>query len=267
MSTSLEDQVVFVTGGGSGIGAAVAARFAEAGAQVVIGDVKSAEADAVAGELRAAGGDADAISIDVTDEVALEAAIVGIVARRGGLDHVVCCAGIASRHTIAQMPPETWRRVVDVNLTGGFLATKFAQAPIAARGGGSITLISSIAAEHIAYNSGAHYAASKSALTGFVRHAAFELGRQQIRVNVVGPGPMSNRMGGGEIPAERQKATVRDLPLQRMVEPRDIAEVCVFLASPSARAITGVYLPVDNGFLTNRGAAYERYFEAHGEAF
>jgi NAD(P)-dependent dehydrogenase (short-subunit alcohol dehydrogenase family) len=267
MSRSLDGQVVFVTGGGSGIGAAVATRFAQAGAAVVIGDVKSDQAESVAAGLRANGFACRGVSIDVTDEAALEACVAGIVSRDGGLDHVVCCAGIASRHTIAQMPPETWRRVIDVNLTGGFLATKFAQAAIAARGGGTITLISSIAAEHIAYNSGAHYAASKAALTGFVRHAAFELGRQGIRVNVVGPGPMSNRMGGGDVPPERQQATMRNLPLQRMVEPSDVAEVCAFLASPAARAVTGVYLPVDNGFLTNRGAAYQRYFEAHEEAF
>jgi NAD(P)-dependent dehydrogenase (short-subunit alcohol dehydrogenase family) len=120
---------------------------------------------------------------------------------------------------------------------------------------------------HIAYQSGAHYAASKSALTGLVRHAAFELGRRQIRVNAVGPGPMTNRMGGGETEVERRRATIRNLPLQRMVEPSDVANVCLFLASPAARAITGVYLPVDNGFLTGRGAAYARYFEAHEEAF
>lgn len=157
--------------------------------------------------------------------------------------------------------------MIDVNLTGAFLPIKAAQGAIAARGGGSITLISSIAADHIAYLSGVHYASSKAALIGLVRHAAFELGRRGVRVNTVGPGPMSNRMGGGPSDPERQKASARNLPLQRVVEPQDIAEVCAFLASPAARAVTGVYLPVDCGFLTGRGVNYRAYFDAHDEAF
>jgi 3-oxoacyl-[acyl-carrier protein] reductase len=264
---SRQGQVVFVAGGGSGIGAAVAARFAGDGATVVVGDIEADQAKAVADDLRRQGHHSDAAGLDVTDERAMEACIAGVVAAHGGLDHVVCAAGIATRHTIAQMPVEVWRRVIDVNLTGAFLATKFAAGAIAQRGGGSITVISSIAAEHIAYHSGVHYAASKSALTGLVRQAAFELGRLNIRVNAVAPGPMSNRMGGGENDPERRKASAGNLPLQRVVEPVDIAEVCAFLASPAARAVTGVYLPVDNGFLTGRGVAYQAYFEAHDERF
>jgi NAD(P)-dependent dehydrogenase (short-subunit alcohol dehydrogenase family) len=193
--------------------------------------------------------------------------VAEIVETAGGLDHVVSAAGIAARPTITQMPPETWRRVIDVNLTGAFLAIKYAEAAITARGGGSITLISSVAAAHVAYLSGVHYAASKTALTGLVRHAAFELGRKQVRINAVGPGPMSNRMGGGVSDPERRAAAARNVPLQRVVEPEDVAEVCAFLASPAARAITGVYLPVDCGFLTGRGVQYAPYFTAHDEAF
>jgi hypothetical protein len=264
---SFEGKVALVTGGGSGIGAAVARRFAEGGAAVVVADVNAEQADAHAAALRAGGLTCEARGLDVTDAAALEAAVGAIVAQHGGLDHAVACAGIASRHTIPQMPPETWRRVIDVNLTGAFLAIKYAQGAIAARGGGSITVISSIAAEHIAYMSGVHYAASKSAITGLVRHAAFELGRRGVRVNAVGPGPMSNRMGGGPVDPDRRRVNARNLPLQRLVEPEDIAEVCAFLASPAARAVTGVYLPVDSGFLTGRGVNYRAYFEAHDEAF
>jgi NAD(P)-dependent dehydrogenase (short-subunit alcohol dehydrogenase family) len=262
-----EGQVVLVTGGGSGIGAAVVRKFAAEGASVAVADVNVAHGEAIAAAERSAGRRCVALALDITDAAAVEAAIGEIVAREGGLDHIVSCAGVATRHTIAQMPVEAWRRVIDVNLTGAFIAAKFGQAAIAGRGGGSITVISSIAAEHIAYLSGVHYAASKSALTGFVRHAAFELGRKNIRVNAVAPGPMSNRMGGGEIDPARQQASASNLPLQRVVEPEDIAEVCAFLASPAARAVTGVYLPVDSGFLTGRGVNYPRYFEAHDEPF
>jgi 3-oxoacyl-[acyl-carrier protein] reductase len=264
---SLEGQIALVTGGGSGIGAAVAAHFARLGAKVVVGDNRPDQANAVAADLRAGGYSVEAAGLDVTDETAMAACVEGLVAANGGLDHLVAAAGIATRHTIAQMPVEVWRRVIDVNLTGAFVAIKVAADAIGRRGGGTITLISSIAAEHLAYHSGAHYAASKTALTGLVRQAAFELGRRNIRVNAVAPGPMTNRMGGGETDPERRKASARNLPLQRVVEPADIAEVCAFLASPAARAVTGAYLPVDNGFLTGRGVAYRGYFEAHEEGF
>jgi 3-oxoacyl-[acyl-carrier protein] reductase len=262
-----DSQAVLVIGGGSGIGAATARKFASLGASVTIADIVGDNAERTAAGIRQAGQAAVSRALDVTDAAAVEAAVAEVAQRDGGLDHLVCCAGVASRHTIPQMTPETWRRVIDVNLTGAFLAIKYGEAAIAKRGGGSITVISSIAAEHIAYLSGVHYASSKAALTGLVRHAAFELGRKQIRINAVGPGPMSNRMGGGASDPARQAASARNLPLQRVVEPEDIAEVCAFLASPAARAVTGVYLPVDCGFLTGRGVRYEPYFEAHGEAF
>jgi len=255
-----------VTGAGSGIGAAVAERFARGGAHVGVLDVNRAGAEATVGQLKAAGLSAEALVCDVSDAEALEAAIGALADPRGGLDAAVCAAGVASRHTIPQMDAAVWRRVIDINLTGAFLGLKSAAAH-AAPAGAAITIVSSVAAEHIAYLSGVHYASSKAGITGLVRHAAFELGRRNIRVNAVGPGPMSNRMGGAPADPAQQAASARNLPLQRVVEPDDIGEVCWFLASPAARAVTGVYLPVDCGFLTSRGAPYQRYFEAHGEAF
>lgn len=259
-------KTALVTGAGSGIGAAAARRFAEGGAHVGVLDRNGEAARATAARLTEAGLSAEALVCDVTDAQALEAAVAGLAERHGGIDAAVCAAGVASRHTIAQMSPQDWRQVIDVNLTGAFLGLKFTAAHASAAGC-AIAIVSSVAAEHIAYLSGVHYASSKAGITGLVRHAAFELGRRNIRVNAVGPGPMSNRMGGGQVDPARQAASARNLPLQRVVEPDDVAEVCWFLASPAARAVSGVYLPVDCGFLTSRGAPYRAYFELHEEAF
>jgi len=267
MARGFESSVVLVAGGGSGIGAAVAERFGGGGAQVVIGDIRGDRASETAARLRGSGLACDSFAVDVSQEREVERWLDEVVARHGGLDHLVDCAGISGRLTIPQMTVEQWRRVIDVNLTGAFVLLKLSQPHLAQRGGGSITVISSVAADHIAYLGGVHYAASKTALTGLVRHAAFEMGRQNIRVNAVGPGPMRNAMGGRERSLEDRQAAARNVPLQQVVEPQDIAEACAFLASPAARMVTGVYLPVDGGFLTGRGVNYRRYFELHGEAF
>ena len=258
-------RVVLVAGAAAGIGAAVARSFARAGAHVALADVQSCE-DTLT-QISRAGGASEAFSLDVTEQPRVEAVLRELVDRAGGLHHVVNCAGLASRHTLAQMPAPAWRRVVEVNLTGGFILIKAAEPHIAAAGGGSVTLISSVAAEHIAYFSGAHYAASKAGQLGLVRHAAFELGRRGIRINAIGPGPMSNRMGGGQHSAETLHRTARNLPLQQVVEPEDVANACLFLSSSMARAITGVYLPVDAGFLTARGQPYRPYFDLHDASF
>jgi NAD(P)-dependent dehydrogenase (short-subunit alcohol dehydrogenase family) len=259
-------KTALVTGAGSGIGAAIARRFAEAGAHVAVLDTREDGVAAVVDAILAAGLSAEGFVCDVTDDATFLPLVEAFAKPRGGLDAVAGAAGIASRHTIPQMSAAEWRRVIDVNLTGAFLTIKAAAAN-ASGPGASVTVISSIASRHIAYLSGVHYAASKAALDGLVRHAAFEFGRHGFRVNAVAPGPMSNRMGGGDIPPERQAATAANLPLQRVVEPEDIAEACHFLASPAARAITGVVLPVDAGFLTGRGVAYRPYFDLHDEAF
>lgn len=265
MRPDFKGKVVLVAGAATGIGAAVALGFAQAGARVVVSDI-APTTDTLAA-IAAAGGSAADLPFDVTDAQAVETALAEVMAQHGALHHVVVCAGIATRHTIGQMPVETWRRVIDVNLTGGFLLIKAAEPHLTASGGGSVTLISSVAARHVAYFSGAHYAASKTAQLGLVRHAAFELGRLGIRVNAIGPGPMRNRMGGEAHSDAQLKASSRNLPLQQVVDPEDIADACLFLASPMARSITGVYLPVDGGFLTSRGQPYRTYFDLHEAPF
>ncbi|MCP5431969.1 MAG: SDR family oxidoreductase [Alphaproteobacteria bacterium] len=268
MEISFAGKVALVTGAAAGIGAALARGFAGAGAKVLLCDVLDEKGEAEAASIRKAGGEARYVRLDVSDETAI-GALVGEVAREwGGIDVLLSNAGIAGTYTIPQLPGEHWRRVLEVNLSASFYLTKAVAPSMRARGGGTILVTSSVAAEHVAYFSGAHYATTKTALIGFVRHAAFELGRHRIRVNALLPGPMANRMGAaGRHSDGRLAATAANMPLQRAVEPEDVAHAALFLASPYASAITGVALPVDVGFLTGRGVALAPYFALHGEAF
>ncbi|NWG46332.1 MAG: SDR family oxidoreductase [Alphaproteobacteria bacterium] len=266
MRIDFKDRVVLVTGAAAGIGAATARAFAHAGARVLLLDLLEEAGEAEAAALRQRGLAARFRPLDVADEADIGVMVAEVTAAWGGVDVVFSNAGIAGTFTIPQLTGEHWRRVLEVNLSASFYLTKAVTPSMIERGGGSIIITSSVAAEHVAYYSGVHYATTKTALKGFVRHAAFELGRHQIRVNAIGPGPMSNRMyAGGRHEAERLEAMAQNQPLQRPVEPEDIAHAAAFLASPLASAITGVYLPVDGGFLTGRNASQRGYFKVHNE--
>src|SRR5436190_1453206 len=128
-------------------------------------------------------------------------------------------------------------------------------------GGGAIVNIASVAGRRISFGGGANYSASKAGLLGFTRHAAYELAPDKIRVNAVCPGPTATAFGGGQVPsAERKAERAKKIPLGRMVEPDDIADAVLFLASDMARMCTGIALDVDGGVLISNDIPYEEYF-------
>jgi NAD(P)-dependent dehydrogenase (short-subunit alcohol dehydrogenase family) len=129
------------------------------------------------------------------------------------------------------------------------------------RGGGAIVNIASVAGRRISFGGGANYTSSKAGLLGFTRHAAYELAPDQIRVNAVCPGPTATAFGGGQVPSNEQKAQrAKKIPLGRMVEPEDIADAVLFLASDRARMCTGIALDVDGGVLISNNVPYDEYF-------
>lgn len=258
MTAVLTGKVALVTGGGNGIGAASCRVLATAGARVAVIDRNGAAAQSVAAEI---GGGATGHPLDVSDGAAVARLAGEIAAREGGIDILVNSAGTITRQTIAEMPAADWDRVIAVNLRGPFNGTQAVIPHMRRRGGGAIVNVASVAGRRISFGGGANYTASKAGLLGFTRHAAYELAPDRIRVNAVCPGPTATGFGGGQVPSEQQKAErANKIPLGRMVEPEDIADAVLFLASDASRMCTGIALDVDGGVLISNDIPYEQYF-------
>ena len=201
------------------------------------------------------------MQLDVSDGEAFARLAADIAAKEGGIDVLVNSAGTITRQTIAAMPAADWDRIMAVNLRGPFNGTQAVIPHMKNRGGGAIVNIASVAGRRISFGGGANYSASKAGLLGFTRHAAYELAPDKIRVNAVCPGPTATGFGGGQVPSAEQKAArAKKIPLGRMVEPEDIADAVLFLASDMARMCTGIALDVDGGVLISNDIPYDQYF-------
>lgn len=243
---TMAGRAALVTGGARGIGAAIARALVEQGARVAVLD-PAVPADAAVLHLRA----------DIGNQAEVDAAVARAAAEFGGLDILVNNAGIMPASTLRGMKPGEWERVLSVNLSGAFYAIRAVAEAMRGRGGGAIVNVASINARgRISTRGGAHYTASKAALLGLTRHAAFELARDRIRVNAICPGPTRTAMGGGSAEAPAPPY----IPLGEWVLPEDIAAAVLFLCGPAARMITGAALDVDGGALLSYARPMEDYF-------
>jgi NAD(P)-dependent dehydrogenase (short-subunit alcohol dehydrogenase family) len=253
----LAGKVAIITGGGRGIGRAIALRFVAEGAAVALSGTGREHLDATAAEIAAAGGRALAVVADVADEAAVARMVATTVARFGGLHILVNNAGISGpTANVVETRCEDWERTLAVNLTGAMLCAKHAIPHLAA--GGRIINITSIAGQ-IGYALRASYAASKWGMIGLTRSLAIELGPKDITVNAIAPGSTrGERLTGvirdraaalGRTPEEvENEFFVGSNALKRMVEPEEIAATAAFLASEEARNITGETVTVSAGF-------------------
>ena len=243
-------QVLFLTGGSSGIGRATVLRLAREGADVAFTFVASrpAERDAagqVVAAVQALGRRARAFEADVRDAAAVEAAVAATVAELGTIDLLVAGAGIADDRVHWKMSEESWDRVLDVNLKGVFLTCRAVTPILRAKGRGRVVTISSIVALHGKVGL-ANYAASKAALIGFTKTLARELGPRGITVNAVAPGFIKTPLTA-DLPPEQLEELTRASSLGRLGEPEDVADVIAFLLSEDARYVTGEVVRVDGG--------------------
>jgi NAD(P)-dependent dehydrogenase (short-subunit alcohol dehydrogenase family) len=255
----LASRVAIVTGGGRGIGRAIALRFAAEGAAVAVAGTSREPLEATAAEIAASGGRALALIADVANEPAVARMVEATVRQYGRLDILVNNAGIAGpTATVLDMRPEDWERTLAINLTGAFLCAKHAIPHLVAAGEGRIINITSVAGK-IGYALRSPYAASKWGLIGLTRSLALELGERGVTANAIAPGgTRGERLDTvirdratalGRTPAEVEREFFTGTTaLKRMVEPEEIAATALFLVSDEARNITGETIAVSAGF-------------------
>ena len=242
----LAGKVALVTGGGSGIGRGIAIRFAEEGADVAIADVNRQGAEETALEVRRFETRSLAIEADVTSRADCERMVQETVAQLGKLDCFVANAGIGRGGPFLEFSEEDWEAVIQTNLTGVFLSCQVAARQMVAQGhGGRIITMASVAAERPGAGMASYYA-SKAGVAMLTKVMALELAPHRITVNAIGPGVIDTPLAAPLVQAI--KAAEREIaPLGRVGEPKDVADLALFLASDEADYITGELIFVDGG--------------------
>lgn len=260
MDLELRGKVALVTGGAGGIGRATAVALADQGVDVMIVDLPGADLEGTAEHVRAAGARAVVRAADVRRLEELEAAVDDCQRELGGLDFYVSVAGGGTAQTMATMTADDWDAIVSLNLSGPFFGVKAATPALRRRGGGAVVIVGSLAGLTMSMNNGVSYTAAKAGVLGLVRHAAYELARDEIRVNAVLPGPVLSPQMEAKLPAEIIDRVADELPLGRWVRPGEIATSILYFCSSLSSAVTGSHVIVDSGHHIGPNSSRDEYF-------
>lgn len=239
----LTGKTAVVTGSAAGIGRAIGESLVREGATVFLADRE--DTSGLAAEL---GENAKALKIDVTDHEEVKAAIDRVAGTAGSIDILVNNAGIIARESLVDLDHETWRRVIDVNLTGAFNCCKAVVPHMIARRQGWIVNITSIAGKMGDITASPAYGTSKGALNTLTRSLARQLAEYHIHVNAVAPHAIETSMSA-EWPEQKRRAIIDSIPMKRMGRPEEVADAVLFLVSDAAAFITGETLNVNGGTL------------------
>jgi NAD(P)-dependent dehydrogenase (short-subunit alcohol dehydrogenase family) len=231
------------------MGRAIAERFARDGGSVLVADVNADTARTVADGLTAEGHRAVALQVDVTDPAQVKAMVARTVQEFGGVDVLVNNAGILRSTKIVAIPPEEWDLVMAVNVKSLFLCAQAVHDEMVKRGGGRIVHMASLAGRATSTLGGAHYTTSKAAVLGLMRHMAREWARDGITSNAVSPGMVDTPMARAGTSDARMAEIVSSIPLGRLAEPEEVANLVCFLASDEAAYITGASVDIHGGEL------------------
>jgi 3-oxoacyl-[acyl-carrier protein] reductase len=253
--TQTTPRIVLITGAGIGIGRATAKTFAAMGDHIIVTDILVKEGESVVGEIEAAGGSAEFHQLDVRSTEGVNALVAAVEAKHGKIDVIVANAGIAHKAPIDSLDDTKWDLTFDIDLKGIFRVVRAAVPKMRERKTGAVVALSSIMGVAYGWDEHVHYSAAKSGVVGLVRGLAVELAKDGIRVNGMAPGYirtaqlLSEENSLGEQGAQEAAAFI---PMGRIGAPEDIADVIAFLASDSARYMTGQTLVVDGGLQVGR---------------
>ncbi|AUN93591.1 SDR family NAD(P)-dependent oxidoreductase [Pseudazoarcus pumilus] len=247
-----QKKITLVTGGGIGIGRATAIASAGAGHHVVVTDVLEREGNEVVEHIRATGGSAEFMLLDVRSTPQADSVVRAVEETHGAIDALVLNAGIAHRVPLPQLSDEKWDITHDIDLKGMFRVARAALPHMRSRGSGAIVCLTSLMGVAWGWNEHVHYSAAKAGVVGLMRGLAMEVARDGVRVNAVSPGFVETAQLASEehsLGREGIRKAAEFIPLGRVGQPDDVADVILFLASPAARYITGQVIVVDGGLV------------------